>query len=488
MNHKVIGICQSFSPAPFVRVLKERIENTFLPDGTRPKVELVNFDWESPSESASTLVKEGDVKIRVLEEAFRLIGNGAQVIALSNYRNAEFLSELQTEITTPVADMIQATVAELKKTQANNKTKLGYLGRPGSKKAEFITQAISKELDVEWVYASEAVNPVFDELEVSMGHYGKSKDDKKAIELLAKISSDLLTEGADVIIPTCVVQSLLAATLRAEGFNVLDTLTAYVNYLCFTDWHKLPKPFKIGIVGGLGPAATVDLYDKITKATPAKTDQEHIKVAVEQNPQIPDRTKYLLHGGVDPTLSLYAACRKLEKDDVDAIVIACNTAHAYFETITPHLTVPLINMQQVTLEEIRDKFGPDVIIGLMATDGTVQTGIYSNKAHSMQMTLVTPDKEHQAMVMEAIYGKKGVKAGFTTGYCKDILLKAAEHLVKDKGAKALILGCTELPLILDETDDIELGGEHAAIVDPTSSLARRVVKVAEEITKIRGVL
>lgn len=281
------------------------------------------------------------------------------------------------------------------------------------------------------------------------------------------------------------MQALFAATLKSEGYNVLDSMSAYVSYLCFTDWEKLPKPFKIGIVGGLGPAATVDLYDKITKATPAKNDQEHIKVAVEQNPQIPDRTKYLLHGGVDPTLSLYAACRKLEKDAVDAIVIACNTAHAYFETIVPHLSVPLINMQQVTLEEIRDKFGPDVVIGLMATDGTIETGIYGRKAKSMKLAMVVPDKEHQAMVMEAIYGEKGVKAGFTDGHCKEVLLKAAEHLVRDKGAQALILGCTELPLILEETDNIKLGDGHVAIVDPTASLARRVVKVAGEITKIR---
>ena len=80
-----------------------------------------------------------------------------------------------------------------------------------------------------------------------------------------------------------------------------------------------------------------------------------------------------------------------------------------------------------------------------------------------------------------------VKAGFTDGHCKEVLLKAAEHLVRDKGAQALILGCTELPLILEETDNIKLGDGHAAIVDPTASLARRVVKVAGEITKIRGV-
>lgn len=169
-------------------------------------------------------------------------------------------------------------------------------------------------------------------------------------------------------------------------------------------------------------------------------------------------------------------------------MIACNTAHAYFETIVPHLSVPLINMQQVTLEEIRDKFGPDVVIGLMATDGTIETGIYGPQSQIHEsFAMVVPDKEHQAMVMEAIYGEKGVKAGFTDGHCKEVLLKAAEHLVRDKGAQALILGCTELPLILEETDNIKLGDGHAAIVDPTASLARRVVKVAGEITKIRGV-
>lgn len=191
-------------------------------------------------------------------------------------------------------------------------------------------------------------------------------------------------------------------------------------------------------------------------------------------------------GGVDPTLALYQACKRLENDDVDAIVIACNTAHAYFETILPHLSVPLINMQQVTLEEIIEKYGKDAVVGLMATDGTIQTGIYSNKAKSMNLSMVTPDKEYQALVMEAIYGELGAKAGYTEGHCKEVLLKAARHLAKEKGATVLVLGCTELPLILDETDNLDLGDCSAAVIDPTSSLSRRVVKVAEEIIKIRG--
>lgn len=306
MNHKVIGISQSFSPAPFVRALKERLQSTFLPDGSRPRIELVDLDWSSPDADAPKLVQEGDVKIRVLEESYQLIEKGAQVIALCNFRNISFLNEVQTEITTPVTDILQACIEELKK---NPVKKLGYLGRPGTDKAKLITETVSREVPVEWVYPSEAMLEVFDELE-SGSRCAVIPDQKKACELFGKVCSNLLSEGAELVFPTCVMQALFAAALKSEGYNVLDSMSAYVSYLCFTDWEKLPKPFKIGIVGGLGPAATVDLYDKITKATPAKNDQEHIKVAVEQNPQIPDRTKYLLHGGVDPTLSLYAACRQ----------------------------------------------------------------------------------------------------------------------------------------------------------------------------------
>lgn len=134
MNHKVIGISQSFSPAPFVRALKERLQSTFLPsDGSRPRIELVDLDSAPPDADAPKLVQEGDVKIRVLEESYQLIEKGAQVIALCNFRNISFLNEVQTEITTPVTDILQACIEELKK---NPVKKLGYLGRPGTDKSQ----------------------------------------------------------------------------------------------------------------------------------------------------------------------------------------------------------------------------------------------------------------------------------------------------------------------------------------------------------------
>ena len=247
-----------------------------------------------------------------------------------------------------------------------------------------------------------------------------------------------------------------------------------------------PKPFKVGLIGGLGPAATVDLYDKIVKATPATCDQEHIKVVVEQNPQVPDRTAALLSGGVDPTLALYNCARRLEDDGCDAIIIPCNTAHAFIPYLERHLSVPFINMQQATMDEIRAKFGDKARVGLMATTGTVRTGIYAEKARAMGIPMFVPDDERQKRVMDAIYGPKGAKAGFTDGVCRDDLVSAAEYLVREYDCNVLILGCTELPLILDE-GDFECAGRKVFIIDPTSALARKVVRTAQESFKRTGV-
>ena len=261
----------------------------------------------------------------------------------------------------------------------------------------------------------------------------------------------------------------------------------YAAKILAADVKPLPKPFKVGLVGGLGPAATVDLYDKITRAWPAKNDQEHFKVVVEQNPQTPDRTKALLEGGTDPTLALYHGAKRLQEDGCDYIIIPCNTAHAFLPFLERHLDTPFINMQQTTMDEIKEKFGDKARIGLLATTGTVRSGLYGEKAKAMGLPLFVPDEKHQALVMSAIYGPQGVKAGFTTGTCRDELLEAAKYMVQTHDCNVLILGCTELPLIVDE-GDAEVGGRTVFFIDQTSALARRVCKVARKTIDERGVI
>lgn len=296
---------------------------------------------------------------------------------------------------------------------------------------------------------------------------------------------DLQDEGVDAIV---------FADLNAPSW--LDEVQTEVQVRLFdatragdvvsADLTRLPKPFRIGMIGGLGPAATVDLYDKIVKASPAATDQEHFKLVVDQNPQIPDRTLAILHDGVDPTLAMYVCARRLEAMDCDCVIVPCNTAHNFVPYIERNLSVPFVSLIKTTIEEIKSKLGDKARIGLLATTGTIESGIYAREAKAAGLEIFAPDEAHKADVMDAIYGKTGVKAGFTTGRCHDELVGAAEYLVKNHDCNCLILGCTELPLILHESDDFPCAGKSVIVTDPTSALARRVVSIAEAANKERG--
>ncbi len=140
-----------------------------------------------------------------------------------------------------------------------------------------------------------------------------------------------------------------------------------------TLWRAVKKtptpPFKIGVVGGVGPAATTDFMGKVVANTHASKDQDHIKMLVEQNPQIPDRTENIIGNGIDPSIALYSVCKKLEQGGANIVAIPCNTAHAYVERIQRNLSIPIVNMLRETVNHITTNY-PDVkTVGLLATTG-----------------------------------------------------------------------------------------------------------------------
>ena len=313
-------------------------------------------------------------------------------------------------------------------------------------------------------------------------------------EKIAALEAALRLEkqGVDVIVVPSENLPSYKGELQAElgtevvAFGQDDCPNCAAKAQVASDPKPVARGFKLGLIGGLGPAATVDLFDKIVKATPAKNDQEHFKLVIEENPQIPDRTACLLEGKTDPTLAMFHCAKRLEEDGCDAIIIPCNTAHSFLPYITRRLSVPFVDMQVAALEDIQKRF-KNPRIGLLATAGTIKTGIYSKKAEKMGIPLFAPDAEHEKLVMSAIYGPKGAKAGYTDGVCREELLAAAEYLVREHDCNVLILGCTELPLILDEDDAFPLAGKTVAFVDPTAVLGRKVAKMAMEANEKRGV-
>lgn len=297
-----------------------------------------------------------------------------------------------------------------------------------------------------------------------------------AVEQLYGACMHLLERGADIIVPGATEIAIVADSLRSRGIPIVDTNQAYVDHVLSHESGGIARPFKVGIVGGVGPAATVDFMNKIIRNTGAQRDQDHIRLIVEHNPKIPDRTANLIADGEDPTVALYAACKRLESNDADLIAIPCNTAHAYVERIQPYLSVPIVNMLYETVSCIVRQYRT-ARVGLLATSGTVASRVYHAAAADAGLELVVPDEAHQELVMEAIYGQCGVKAGHVDGDCKHHLMAALEHLVS-RGVDIVILGCTELPLILPQDPCFPAGGRSIALLDPTEILARRCVDLS----------
>lgn len=223
----------------------------------------------------------------------------------------------------------------------------------------------------------------------------------------------------------------------------------------------------IGIIGGMGPLATYDLAGKIVNNTDAACDQDNVPVIIDCNTRIADRTAAILHGGADPRPEMKKSAVRLENAGADVLIMACNTAHYFYDSICEGIGIPVLHMPRETAKCLAEKGIKRA--GVLATDGTCQSGVYENALAEAGIEPVYPSEEKQKTVMSLIYDfVKADRLDFTG---LDIGSVISE--MKDKGAEILILGCTELPIAFDMIGDTDL-----PVIDPTDVLARAAVRFA----------
>ncbi|WP_170574838.1 aspartate/glutamate racemase family protein [Ruegeria atlantica] len=410
-------------------------------------------------------------KLYVFDTLSRMEREGCDAALLPCFITHCFLQELEDELDLKLISMTEA-IKDRVEALPEKPSKIGVLTTPFVRRSRLFDGLFGKDIDV--VYPT-------DEMELAVMHaiYGENgfKSGNRAGDIFAPISSALdymSSAGATVFVPGMTELALLFDRLEVPArMTPIDSASAYAEHALKATEVARHRKFKVGVVGGVGPAATVDFMSKLVGATQVNRDQDHIKILVEQNPQIPDRTENLVNDGTDPTVALYSTSKKLERGGADMIAIPCNTAHAYVDRIQRHLDIPIVSILSATTDHIT-KNSPEVRrVGILATNGTVQSGLYQQALKNAGLDYVIPDGFHQALIMEAIYGSKGVKAGFTEGLCKEQIAQAFNYLVEN-GAEAVILGCTELPLIVDEHDE----GLGAVPIDPTDVLARKCVQLA----------
>ncbi len=192
-----------------------------------------------------------------------------------------------------------------------------------------------------------------------------------------------------------------------------------------------------GIVGGMGSLSTVDFLQKVVEHTKAQKDQDHIRMIVDFNTTVPDRTAALLYGGEDPTPYLVESVKKLELAGADFAVFICNTAHAFLEKVREQSNIPVLSLPELAVEKLK-KDGVDEA-WLTGTKGLIKSGVYQKAAQKAGMILHIPNSKIQDHLMQIIYS---VKAGE---------LSRAEKIWYEDVEPALggnvLLGCTELPVV-----------------------------------------
>lgn len=227
----------------------------------------------------------------------------------------------------------------------------------------------------------------------------------------------------------------------------------------------------VGILGGMGPQATCDLFNKIINYTNAKSDQENIHLLIDNNVKIPDRTSYILGEGENPIVPMVETAVKLRNAGADMIIIPCNTAHYFYNKLTEAVEVPFINMIEEVGRYIYENYGR-CKVGLLATTGTYEGKVYETYCEKYNVEIVSPSAEDKNFILNLIYR---VKAG-DMNFDIDKILKVLNDF-KHNGVTVIILGCTELPIVFDSLDKSLF--EDFNFISSTDILAKRTVELAK---------
>lgn len=223
----------------------------------------------------------------------------------------------------------------------------------------------------------------------------------------------------------------------------------------------------IGILGGMGPEATADLFHRIIRATPVKRDQDHIRTIIYSDPKVPDRTPAVLGVGEDPVPEMLMAGKALQGAGADFLIIPCNTAHHFIDRLREKLDIPILHMIEMTAEMVGREMPQVKKAGLIASDGTLKSKIYDRFFNKVGVDIIEPSDEMQKETMKAIY--EHVKTG-NLDDGRASVLKISGSLMKE-GADMVICGCTEVSLVLKD------GDIAAPVVDPLQVLAETTVQI-----------
>lgn len=228
-----------------------------------------------------------------------------------------------------------------------------------------------------------------------------------------------------------------------------------------------------GILGGMGPEATVDLMERIIRLTPALDDCDHIHCVVDNNPKVPSRIKAIIEGGGnDPGPVMADMGRRLERFGADFLAIACNTAHHYYDAVQEAVNIPVIHAIEQVTKHILQQYPNATRIGVLASPAVAMTRLYSTSFEQHGLLDIWPTQGNQDTLLEVI---KAVKRGETTERVRNAYKMVAASL-SENNVQILVIACTELSVL---NEDLSI-----PTVDAAEILARKIVSMAKNFPDI----
>ena len=226
----------------------------------------------------------------------------------------------------------------------------------------------------------------------------------------------------------------------------------------------------VGVLGGMGPAATIDFFARIVAATPAARDQDHLHLIIDNNPQVPDRNAAIAGHGASPAAAMARMGENLQRSGAQLLVIACNTAHAFIGAVRRVVTVPVLDMVEETVLLLGERAPGAGKIGLLAADGCLQAGLYQTALERHGLASVTLDTGRQSRFMDILYR---LKAGQSQTGLASEMKRLVFHL-EEMGADAIVAACTEVPLLVSARDS------NLPLINSTDALVASTIRAATE--------
>ena len=232
------------------------------------------------------------------------------------------------------------------------------------------------------------------------------------------------------------------------------------------DVHMADTEKTVGVIGGMGPEATVELMRRLVAATPAVDDADHIHVIIDNNPKIPSRIKALIEGGgEDPAPVLATMARRLQTAGADFLAIPCNTAHHYLEAVRSAVSIPVLDMIDLSVRRLAALVPAPGPIGMLASPAVRLTGLFEKRCADRGLTILYPEGDDDAAVLSLI---RAIKAAGTP----DALLSAynaAAARLEARGAAVLLVACTELSFVAPPRTD------HVPVIDTLDCLVDAMI-------------